>query len=479
LQIPRLMIAAPQGRSGKTTVAIGLCAALRQMGLKVKPFKKGPDYIDPSWLTAAAGISCGNLDPFMFDHAALMKGFENTGNGADITVIEASMGLYDSSNEDGQGSSAWLARQLQAPVILVVNCARMTRSTAAMVRGYQDFEPGTHIAGVILNNVGNTRHESTIIKALERHCGLPVLGALPRDERLGIRERHLGIVPLQEQASAAAMIDRISSIFKQHSDIDRILNIARGSVRLLRSARNDEVNDRKDGSEFVIARNTATKQSKPRVTIGILADKAFTFYYPENLQALEQAGARLAYIDSFKDDRLPEVDALYIGGGFPELYAEELETNTGLRQDIKASAESGLPIYAECAGLMYLCNAIIRDGRAFRMCGVIKSDLLIEKKPQGHGYVIAEVARDNAFFGKGSLLRGHEFHHSLLVTTEGLKFAYKVNRGHGVDGHNDGIVYKNVLASYTHLHAWGVPDWAGRFVNLAAARQRAGQKLTV
>ena len=472
MQVPRLMIAAPQGRSGKTTVAIGLCAALRQMGLKVKPFKKGPDYIDPSWLTAAAGLSCGNLDPFMFDHSALIKGFENAVSGADITVIEASMGLYDSSCEDGQGSSAWLARRLQTPIILVVNCARMTRSTAAMVRGYQDFEPGTHIAGVILNNVGNARHESTIVKALERHCGLPVLGALPCDERLSIRERHLGIVPLQEQAEAAAMIDRISSIFKQHCDIDRVLSIAREADRLLRSARNDEV-------EAVIARSAATKQSNTRVTIGVLADKTFTFYYPENLEALEQAGALLTYIDSFKDDRLPEVDALYIGGGFPELYAEELETNSGLRQGIKAGVESGLPVYAECAGLMYLCNAIIKDGRAFRMCGVIKSDILIEKKPQGHGYVMAEVAGDNAFFGKGTLLRGHEFHHSRLVTTGGLKFAYQVNRGHGVDGHNDGIVYKNVLASYTHLHAWGVPDWAGRFVNLAAARQRASQKLTV
>jgi cobyrinic acid a,c-diamide synthase len=306
-----------------------------------------------------------------------------------------------------------------------------------------------------------------------------VLGALPRDERLSISERHLGIVPLQEQAEAAAMIDRFGGIFKKHCDIDRILDIARGADGLPRSARNDEVNDRNDGLEMVIARSTATKQSNPRVTIGVLADRAFTFYYPENLEALERAGACLAYVDSFKDDRLPEIDALYIGGGFPELYAEELEANAGLRQDIKASAESGLPVYAECAGLMYLCGAIIKDGRTHRMCGVIKSDVLIEKKPQGHGYVTAEVAGDNAFFVKGSLLRGHEFHHSRLVTTGGLKFAYKLKRGHGIDGHNDGIVYKNVLASFTHLHAWGVPDWAGKFVKLAAMRQRAGQKLTV
>jgi cobyrinic acid a,c-diamide synthase len=479
MQIPRLMIAAPQGRSGKTTVAIGLCAALRQMGMKVKPFKKGPDYIDPSWLSAASGMCCSNLDPFMFGLPTLMKGFQNSARGADIAIIEASMGLYDSSCEDGRGSSAWLARQLQAPIILVVNCARMTRSAAAMVRGYQDFERGTHIAGVILNNVGNPRHQRTIVKALEQHCGIPVLGALPRDERLGIRERHLGIVPLQEQAEAAAMIDRMGSMFKKYTDIDRILNIARGADRLPSFARNDEVNGRNDSFEIVIARSKATKQSKPRVTIGVLADKAFTFYYPENLEALEQAGARLVYIDSFKDSSLPEIDALYIGGGFPELYAAELEANAGLRQSIKAGVESGLPVYAECAGLMYLCNAIIQDGRAFSMCGAIKSNILIEKKPQGHGYVIAEVTGENPFFGKGSLLRGHEFHHSRLVSTGGLKFAYKVTRGHGVEGHYDGITYKNVLASYTHLHAWGMPDWADNFVKLASAGQRAGQKLAV
>lgn len=463
MQIPRLMIAAPQGRSGKTTVAVGLCAALRQRGLKVKPFKKGPDYIDPSWLTAASGISCGNLDPFMFDRPTLMKGFQNASNGADITIIEASMGLFDSSSEDGKGSSAWLARQLQIPIILVINCSRMTRSAAAMVRGYQDFEHGTHIAGVILNNVGNARHESTIVKALEHHCGIPVLGALPRDERLSIRERHLGIVPLQEQAEAATMIDRIGGIFKKYADIDRLLHIACTVPNL----------------PDVIYPAAAARQSTPRVTIGVLADKAFTFYYPENLEALEQAGAHLIYIDSFKDNRLLEIDALYIGGGFPELYAAELEANAGLRHSIKAGVEAGLPVYAECAGLMYLCRAIVKDGHAFRMCGVIKSNILIENKPQGHGYVIAEVAGENAFFGKGALLRGHEFHHSRLVSTEGLKFAYKINRGHGVDGHSDGIIYKNVLASYTHLHAWGVPDWADNFVKLAAARQRAGQKLTV
>jgi cobyrinic acid a,c-diamide synthase len=474
------MIAAPQGRSGKTTVAIGLCAALRESGLKVKPFKKGPDYIDPSWLTAAAGISCSNLDLFMFDHAAMVKGFIEDCMGADLALIEASMGLYDSPREDGEGSSAWLARELQLPIVLVVNCSRMTRSAAAMVCGYINFEPGTPVAGVILNHVGNPRHETTIVRAIERHCGIPVLGALPRDDRLVIRERHLGIVPLQEQAEAATMIDRIGGVVRQYSDIGRILEIARGADRLPRFARNDEDASAWSPSYPVIVRSAVTKQSVPTpVKIGVLADKAFSFYYPENIDALQQKGAQLIYIDSLRDTRLPAIDALYIGGGFPELYAAGLEANAGLRHDISAGSELGLPVYAECAGLIYLCRSVTSGGKAYNMCGVIPADAAIEKKPQGHGYVSAEVTGQNPFFSQGTLLKGHEFHHSRLLNAGRMRYAYRITRGNGIDGRNDGIVYKNVLASYMHLHARGIPSWAQNFVRLAAARKSAEKKVRV
>ena len=508
MQTARLMIAAPQGRSGKTTVAIGLCAALRKDGIKVKPFKKGPDYIDPSWLSAAAGLPCSNLDLFMFDRDTLVKGFGEDCARADLALIEASMGLYDSPLEDGEGSSAWLARELQAPVILVVNCSRMTRSAAAMVSGYINFEPGTPVAGVILNHVGNSRHETTIARAIEQHCGIPVLGALPRDDRLIIRERHLGIVPLQEQAEAATMIDRIGGVIRQHADVGRIVEIARGADGLPRFARNDGDASAESAIYPVIARNAATKQSTrhgqiatpsglamtgsnnviaseaqqsgaTQARIGVLADKAFSFYYPENLDALQKNGAQLIYIDSLSDTRLPAIDGLYIGGGFPELYAAELEANAGLRRDISTGAECGLPIYAECAGLIYLCRSITHSGRAYNMCGVIPADAEIEKKPQGHGYVSAEVTGQNPFFPAGALLRGHEFHHSRLVNAGRMRYAYRVTRGNGIDGMNDGFTYKNVLAAYTHLHARGVPSWAQNFVRLSAARRGAGNKVKV
>ncbi len=473
MQTARLMIAAPQGRSGKTAVAIGLCASLRERGLKIKPFKKGPDYIDPSWLSAAAGIPCSNLDLFMFDPSALLRSFREGCERADLALIEASMGLYDSPLDDGEGSSAWLARELQVPVVMIVNCSRMTRSAAAMVSGYLNFEPATPIAGVILNYVGNPRHERTIVKAIDQYCGIPVLGALPRDDRLAIRERHLGIVPLQEQAEAATMIDRIGSSVSQYVDIDRILGIARGSERSMRPARGDNGN-------HIIASNAATSQSRRiEVKIGVLADRAFSFYYPENLEALQRNGAQLVYIDSFGDRHLPAVDAVYIGGGFPELYASQLESNSSLRRDIKAGVESGLPVYAECAGLMYLCRSLLKTGKAYDMCGVIPADVAVEKKPQGHGYVSVEVTGQNPFFPAGTQLRGHEFHYSRLVNMGDLHCAYRIIRGNGIDGINDGFIYKNVLASYTHLHALGAPCWAQNFVKLAAARKNADKSITV
>jgi cobyrinic acid a,c-diamide synthase len=453
---PRFMIAAPQGRSGKTTVSLGLCAAFRKRGLAVQPFKKGPDYIDPSWLSAAANKSCRNLDPFFMTEAQLSDSCHRASRSADLVIIEGAMGLYDGFSPDGKGSSAWLARLFRVPVILVINAARLTRSVAAMVAGYQNFEPGTCIAGVILNNVSGSRHESKLAAAVREYCGIPILGAIPRDPALLIPERHLGLTPFRERDGGASIIECIYERLNPHLDLDGILAVARKAPAM------------------PPADIERVQEKCSIVRTGILFDRVFTFYYPENLEALQRAGAGLVFIDSLHDRRLPEIDALYIGGGFPELFMEELEANESLRHDIARAAEGGLPVYAECAGLMYLCRGIQWQGRRYEMAGVIAAEVEMCPQPQGHGYVEAEITAENPLFPAGTVLRGHEFHYSRLSGRDGLRFAYYIRRGHGVDGKVDAIVHKNVIASYTHLHALGTPQWAEAFVTLAV-RARKGE----
>ncbi len=471
--IPRLVIGAAQGRSGKTTVSLGLCAALSARGLAVQPFKKGPDYIDPSWLSEAAGRSCRSLDPFFHNESgALVDAFVTGAAGADIALVEGNHGLYDSMAEDGSGSTAAMARQLGAPILLVINAARMGRSAAAMVHGYLTFEPGTPIAGVILNNVARGRHESKMRQAIEQHCGVPVLGALPRDERLAIPDRHLGLVPRSEQQLRSEhdgllpAIDACRLAVERDLDVPAVLRIAQEAPSLPRPL-------------------SLSPISSPRspVTIAVFRDAAFTFYYPENLAALEAAGAELVYVDAFRDAGLPPVDGLVIGGGFPEMFMAELSANEAMRRSVRETAAAGLPVYAECGGLMYLARRIIWGEQSAEMAGVLPCDVEMTARPQGHGYVEAVVDGDNPFFPVGATLRGHEFHNSRLANVgEGLSTAYGLTRGNGMGdgpdgglrgqdggrhGCRDGLVLQNVLASYTHLHAAGAPGWAAGLVERA------------
>ncbi len=474
--IPRLVIGAAQGRSGKTTVSLGLCAALSARGLAVQPFKKGPDYIDPSWLSEAAGRSCCSLDPFFHhDGGALVDAFVSGSAGADIALVEGNHGLYDSLAEDGSGSTAALARQLDAPILLVINAARMGRSAAAMVHGYLTFEPSTPIAGVILNNVARGRHESKMRQAIEQHCGVPVLGALPRDEGLAIPDRHLGLVPRSEQQLRSEhdgllpAFDACRQVVERHLDVSAILRIAQEAPALPRPLSLSPI----PCSQFLIP------SPRSPVPIAIFRDAAFTFYYPENLAALEAAGAELVYVDALRDRELPRADALVIGGGFPEMFMAELSANEAMRRAVREAATAGLPIYAECGGLMYLSRRIIWGEQSAEMVGVLPCDVEMTGRPQGHGYVEAVVDGDNPFFPVGSALRGHEFHNSRLVHVgEGMRTAYRLTRGNGMgddlegskgsrDGGRDGLVLATVLASYTHLHAAGAPGWAAGLVERA------------
>lgn len=480
---PRLVIAAPQGRSGKTTISLGLCAAFKAHSLQIQPFKKGPDYIDPSWLSEAAGRACRSLDSFFYQQPeALLRAFVRPAQNVDISLIEGNHGLFDSFDETGVGSTAAVARTLDAPVLLVVNATRIGRSAAAIVHGCQTFEPGTNIAGVVLNHVAHGRHETRLRQAIEIHCQIPVLGAIPRDENLAIPDRHLGLVPRAEEETLLSAITACRQAIERYLDLDAVLEIARSAPSL--STTDQDV-------------SISAKSRSSKVKIGVLRDRAFTFYYPENLDALELAGAELIFIDAFHDTRLPPLNALYIGGGFPEMFMEDLSANVSLRTSILQAIEKDLPVYAECGGLMYLSQRIVWGEKSAEMVGALPVEIEMTGKPQGHGYVVAEVENDNPFFSPGTVLRGHEFHNSRITEVRRTGFneshpsdnhnhlsgfnskgryapstAYHLSRGKGLGDSRDGIVYRNVLASYTHLHTGGAPDWAKGLVAKAELYQQ-------
>lgn len=469
-----LLISSPQGHSGKTIVTVGLCDALKRNGLSIQPFKKGPDFIDPSWLTIAAGRSCRNLDLFLVPKEKLIQTFEQACEKVDLAIVEGAMGLYDGL--DSYGTTAEIARLLSIPILLVVNTTRMTSSIAPMVMGFQHFQKDIPIAGVILNYVSGARHERKLRKAIEQYCGIPVVGSIPRDQDLRIVERHLGLIPSSEAGEAELWVERIARKLESQLDLDKILKIARSSKAppipsLLLKRRKTKEFPLYLGERDRVRGNARTK----KVRIGIIRDRAFHFYYPENLEALAIEGAELLFIDSFKD-RLPKVDGLYIGGGFPEFFLKELEGNRRLRQDIGEAVHEGLPVYAECAGLMYLCRSISWKKRSYKMVGVIPSEINLSERPEGHGYVVAKVIDENPLFPVGLTIRGHEFHHSSLLPIDDLQFAYQIRRGKGITGQKDGIVYKNLFASYVHLHALGTPEWAKSFVTLASKGKRTTRK---
>jgi len=461
--IPRFIIAAPQGRSGKTLASIFLCAALKEKGLVVQPFKKGPDYIDPSWLTIASGRPCRNLDPMLMSEETLLRSFSAATDDAEIALIEGAMGMYDGLSSDSFGSTAYLAKMLHCPVILIVNCSRMTASVAAMINGYTDFDTEVNISGVILNNVSGRRHEETLKSSIEKYCDIPVVGVIHRDPALSINERHLGLVTSVESKSAE-IVERIYSRLKNSFDIDEIIRIAAEAPAI---------------NIPVMSDNRPAKKS---VKLGVLKDRVFSFYYPENLEALKNAGAEPVFINSMEDTEMPDIDGLYIGGGFPELYLDQLEKNRKLREQVKAAIEKGLPVYAECGGLMYLCKKIKWQNRWYEMAGAIDADIEISDKPVGHGYASVEITGENPFFTPEFRFWGHEFHYSRITRIslpENAEYAFKLHKGKGITGNRDGIVINNMLATYVHLHASGVPQWADSFVSLMLNTRNPDRSIAV
>ncbi|MCU0586975.1 MAG: cobyrinate a,c-diamide synthase [Syntrophobacteraceae bacterium] len=454
---PRLMIAALRGGSGKTVVSLGLMAAWRlNRGLRVVPFKKGPDYIDASWLSTAARHPCYNLDPYLMQPNEILASFIRRSEAGHLSLIEGNRGLYDGVDVQGSFSTAELAKLLGAPVILVLDATKVTRTAAAMVLGCQQMDREVSIAGVILNQVAGRRHETVARGAIETYCRVPVVGVIPKDVHNFFPERHLGLVPPQESRDAAASMELAAARMTENVDLDRLWEIASGALTL--------------GLPVGVFDQDTVSRRAVQPVIGVVRDAAFQFYYPENIEVLKELGAKVVEISSFESRGLPVLDALYIGGGFPETHLEILAGNAVFRESVRAEVDRGLPVYAECGGLMFLCRSISgREGR-FPMAGVFPHDVVMEAKPQGHGYTRCECTGENPFFAKGETFKGHEFHYSRLVDGEKAgPFVFRLVKGHGIIAGWDGMCYKRALACYSHIHAVGNTRWAGAMIAAALA----------
>jgi len=456
----RLFISAAHKSSGKTTVSIGLSAALKQRGKIVQSFKKGPDYIDPYWLSQATGRDCYNLDFYTMEREEILSLMRNKSLDADITLIEGNKGLYDGLDLDGSNSNAALATLTETPVILVLNARGMTRGIAPLILGYQAFDKDVSIKGVILNRLGGSRHESKLRAVIEHYTDVKVLGAIHNDSRFDIEERHLGLVPGHEDPFCEQKINLLADAINEQVDLDAVLAVANSAATI-------KAIDESAGDTGAQIRSADKNDAAPDIRLGLIRCSAFGFYYPDDLQALRAAGAELIEIDPCKDSAFPDIDALFVGGGFPETHMQELEANTSIRTAIKTAIDNGLPTYAECGGLMYLARSIewSQHGKTEKcaMVGSIDTDIIMEKRPQGRGYVQLQETDDHPW-----IINAHEFHYSRFKSVaKDVKFAFQVKRGTGIDGESDGYLYKNLLANYSHQRNTKNNPWAKRFIDFA------------
>jgi len=437
-------ISAAHKSSGKTIISLGLCRAISNLNSKVQSFKKGPDYIDPIWLAKATHQPCYNLDFFNMSPEEILDLYNNHSATSDVSIVEGNKGLFDGMSVDGGDANADLAKSLNLPVILVIDTNGMTRGIAPLLQGYQNFDHGVNIQGVILNKVGGDRHESKLINAIEHYTDLKVYGSVQRNKELDIDERHLGLMPANEDDKSEIKINRISEIIADSINIQKVLS--------------DTNND--------IVSQSKTRESIPSsLTIAIPKDVAFGFYYQDDLDLFEELGTKISYFDAIKDSKLPECDGLFIGGGFPEMNLEELSSNKSLLTDIQNKINAGLPAYAECGGLMYLTNNIEYLGRSFPMVGVINANTVMTQRPVGRGYVEIEPTDSHPWEGVSKKISAHEFHYSRLENiAKDYEYAYNVLRGVGINNKKDGIITKNLLATYSHLRSVGGNLWVQQFI---------------
>jgi cobyrinic acid a,c-diamide synthase len=455
----RLIVAGISSGVGKTTITVGLVAALRRRGLTVQPFKVGPDYIDPTYHALAAGRPCRNLDAWMVPPERLLASFARATCDVDVAIVEGVMGLYDGfAYDDDAGSTADASRLLNAPVLLVVDASKVARSAGAIALGFRRFDPDLNLAGFIANCVGGDSHGRGVASAIASATGLPVFGWLPRDPRLAVAERYLGLVPTREPGQWTEYIDAAGETVAKCLDIDRILTIAREAPPPLpcAAASAAAINSPEPLAEF------------DRPVIAVARDEAFHFTYPENLELLEAAGAEIAFFSPVRDDRLPPRTAgVMLSGGFPELYASELSGNGSLHAALREAHDGRMPIYAECGGLMYLTEAIVDDqGRDHPMAGLLPGRSTMAGRLT-LGYRMGRAAHDSWLFRAGETIRGHEFHYSSWVDRpEGFPAAlHLASRDGDLSDRPEGACQRNLWASYVHLHFDGKPELPSRFVS--------------
>lgn len=460
MHAPRLVVAGTHSGVGKTTVTLGLMAALQRRNLIVQGFKVGPDYIDPSYHTALTGRTSRNLDSWMLSSDTVKDVFLRASRGADLSIVEGVMGFYDGKDpRSNQGSTAEISLILDCPVILVVDAYGMARSTAAIVKGFQAFDHSVHIAGVIANRVGGDGHFQLIKQAVEHTCGVPVLGYLTRQPDVEIPERHLGLIPAIERGDHDRLMESLGAVVSSTVDLDMLLSIARKAP------------------DVEYTPQTPVTSGIPRkAVIAVAKDAAFNFYYAENLELLECFGAELVYFSPLKGEKLPSnADGLYIGGGFPEEFAAELSAQQHVMQGLRTHIDNGLPTYAECGGYMYLSESLTdQAGRTYKMVGVIPACVTMQERLAGFGYREVTALGENWLFCSDMTARGHEFHYSTMTYRRPHSYAYQVTGYSGTN--NEGYRTHNVVAGYTHLHFGSNPKLAQRFVDTCVAYRANSKK---
>ncbi|MCL6610539.1 MAG: cobyrinate a,c-diamide synthase [Peptococcaceae bacterium] len=453
MKLPRVVIAGTHSGSGKTTVAAALMRALARSGIKVQPFKVGPDYIDPGYHTAATGRHSRNLDAWFLGDHGVREMFLRSASGADISVVEGVMGLYDGRGSGEEGSTAHVARLLDAPVILVLDARSMARSAAAVVLGYKSFDPALNLCGVILNRVGSERHFLLLKEAIQSAAGVPVLGRVAFNPEMELPERHLGLLPTPEKDGLAGLLDIMAHKITEALNLEDIIRLARTAP----------------GLPPPPVRVFPEEASEPQVNIGLVLDQAFNFYYRDGLDLLAALGARLVPCSALEGGLPPGLDGLYIGGGFPEMFAEVIAENLEFIGGVRSEFGRGMPVYAECGGMMFLSRSIAGfDGREYPMAGIIPGKTVMLGKRAGLGYVTALALKDSILAPAGRRIRGHEFHYSVLQGLDGADHAYSLER-EGEEPRLDGYASGGLLASYLHIHFAGCPEEARRFIR--ACRQ--------